>query len=405
MPGINRIRSLIAIITSRCNLDCTYCYQDAKKDQTMPWKILKRSLDLVLASRQEEVDMIFMGGEPVIEMPLIRRAVDYLRDKDRPGAKVGLGIGTNGTLLTDESIMFLVENGFDIHLSFDGVPEAQDLRGENTFETLDRLLDHLLEKHPGHCRDNLTVVYTLTPSNVKYLGDSVGYFIDKRVPRISINSCITGDASWDSGRIVELEAQYTRILADSVRYMEREGKIPLLLFRNKYDDSTCPREKDHMCGIALGETLTVDSDGITYGCTTLAQSYQNAGEGSLAGRLGSMCMGHIESSDLEERLIGFTALARSSGLFFEKKGKYSSYRRCRDCEHIDRCTICPVSIAAVPGNDDPDRVPDFNCACNMVALEHRDRFPGRKDPRKVLGPHVEYEEDMKRWRDLAGSSG
>ena len=33
MPGIDGIRSLIAIITSQCNLDCTYCYQDAKKDQ------------------------------------------------------------------------------------------------------------------------------------------------------------------------------------------------------------------------------------------------------------------------------------------------------------------------------------------------------------------------------------
>jgi hypothetical protein len=33
-----------------------------------------------------------------------------------------------------------------------------------------------------------------------------------------------------------------------------------------------------------------------------------------------------------------------------------------------------MSIGNLPGNEDPDRVPDFSCAFHLVALKHRDLF-------------------------------
>ena len=132
----------------------------------------RRTLDLALASRCREVDVIFMGGEPVLEMPLIRRAVSYLRGNNRPEVRIKPWIVTNGLLLDPDSIGFLVDSGFDIHMSFDGVPKAQDLRCGGSFGKLDRLLDRILKEHPEHCRDNLTVVYTLTPSNVESIDRS-----------------------------------------------------------------------------------------------------------------------------------------------------------------------------------------------------------------------------------------
>jgi sulfatase maturation enzyme AslB (radical SAM superfamily) len=405
MTCLERLRAITAIVTSSCNLDCAYCYQNARKDQAMPWEVLARTLDLALASRCRDVDVIFMGGEPALEMPLIRRAVSYLHSNNRGGVRIKPWIVTNGLLLDPGSIEFFVDSGFDIHLSFDGVPQAQDQRCGGSFGKLDRLLGQMLETHPEHCRGNLTVVYTLTPSNVEYLGDSVAYFIDKRVPSIAINPCITGDAKWETGRIAELEAQYERILADSIRCMKEEGRIPLLIFRSRQAAGARTGGRDHMCGAALGDVLTVDSDGIVYGCSTMARSYQKEREGQLARGLRSMCMGHVGSPRLGERVTGFIEKAGCSELFFGRRNKYSSYRRCRDCEHIDGCTICPVSIAAIPGNDDPDRVPDFNCACNLVALDHLEKFPGGRNPWNALVPHEEYDEGIKWWRVLARSCG
>jgi hypothetical protein len=57
-----------------------------------------------------------------------------------------------------------------------------------------------------------------------------------------------------------------------------------------------------------------------------------------------------------------------------KENKYSSYGTCAECRFLSSCSVCPTSIARIPGNRDPDRVPDFPCAFNLVALEARERF-------------------------------
>jgi hypothetical protein len=53
--------------------------------------------------------------------------------------------------------------------------------------------------------------------------------------------------------------------------------------------------------------------------------------------------------------------------------------------------VCPISIGHQPGNTDPDRIPDFQCAYNLVSLEYRERFPVQPGPRERLsqGPMSE----------------
>ncbi len=48
--------------------------------------------------------------------------------------------------------------------------------------------------------------------------------------------------------------------------------------------------------------------------------------------------------------------------------------RCCDCPYLPECTVCPVSIGRIPGDTDPDRVPDFLCAFNQVRVEHKRLF-------------------------------
>jgi hypothetical protein len=66
------------------------------------------------------------------------------------------------------------------------------------------------------------------------------------------------------------------------------------------------------------------------------------------------------------------------------EARFSSYRRCSECEYLGRCKACPLSAASDPHWPDARRVPDFVCAWNQVALAHRDRFPYQPEDRQAI---------------------
>jgi len=75
---------------------------------------------------------------------------------------------------------------------------------------------------------------------------------------------------------------------------------------------------------------------------------------------------------------------KAAKIFDNKREKFSSYRECEGCKYLYECSICPVSICHVPGNSDPNRVPDMPCALNLVLLAARERFLKRTSASAVL---------------------
>src|SRR5882672_2352296 len=141
------LHALQLILTAQCNLRCSYCYQNAKTSRRIEWSIVQSALDRLLASKRNDVKILFIGGEPLLEFPTIERAVEYIDEHKRRDMEIRLAMITNGLLLGEREIGFLVDHEFHVQLSFDGVPSAQALRGEHTFEKLDALLDWLRRDH------------------------------------------------------------------------------------------------------------------------------------------------------------------------------------------------------------------------------------------------------------------
>jgi len=375
MYGLRGIESLQVILTSRCNLRCRYCYQNSKKRGRMPWKTLRAALDLILDSTPREVGITFTGGEPLLEFPAIRRAVRYAERTRPPGKMVTYSISTNGTLLTDEAIAFLEEYRVKTQFSFDGAAAAQNLRGPGTFSALDRTLDRLRARHPEFYESHLRIALTASPLNVPYLADSVGYFLRKKVDAISIMPSFASDAVWAIDRIDDLDSQFKRILAISLAHARRTGKMPVDILRNVDDRPPRPVARPPMCGIARGTGIIVDVDGEVYGCNLLVGSYQEFGSDSMRDRLNELRMGRVDAPALGRRFASFPSAVKRERIFNRKDKKYSAYGACRDCRWFDRCFMCPACIARVPGSSDPDRVSDFYCAFNQVALKYRSRAP------------------------------
>jgi hypothetical protein len=63
--------------------------------------------------------------------------------------------------------------------------------------------------------------------------------------------------------------------------------------------------------------------------------------------------------------------------------------------------VCPTSIGHIPGNTDPDRVPDNLCAYNLVSLAYKDRFPRQAGPLAFLSGRAPVPRFLRELRALA----
>jgi sulfatase maturation enzyme AslB (radical SAM superfamily) len=370
------------VLTAGCNLSCAYCFENARSGGRMDWDVFRPTLDLALASSRPRVEVLFYGGEPLLEFPAIRRGVEYVRRSPR-GRKISFGISTNGLLLDREASAFFERHEVGLQLSFDGVPPAQDVRGVGTFGALDALLKRLAREQPRWFRESVSVAATLTPGTVPYLAESVRYFHRRQVATVDVAPVLGWDAEWRVDDIEDLDRQFSRVFDASLRHYHRTGDVPLRLFR-KSTPVRRGRRGGLFCAAATGEILAVDVDGGVFGCVALAESYRKFPAGLLPKRLRRIRLGNLRGAAFEWRLRSHPAASAATGLFRPKVSKLSSYGRCMDCRHVDDCLMCPEATATLAGNDDSSRNPDFLCAFYKVALAWRERFPNPPDVRDIL---------------------
>src|SRR5262245_61579651 len=104
-PGsLEGISTLEVVLTASCNLRCSYCYQNAKQARRMEWDTLRHALDLALKSQRPDLHIVFLGGEPLLELPLVRRALEHVEARLPKDKRIKYTLSTNGLLLDDEAI-------------------------------------------------------------------------------------------------------------------------------------------------------------------------------------------------------------------------------------------------------------------------------------------------------------
>jgi uncharacterized protein len=144
---------LVLGLTERCNFRCRYCtfsgYYPGHRthsDRSMTWSVLRRSLDFFLPRARRDSSVSFYGGEPALEWELLERAVRYLRRADEPGPHIAFHLTTNGTLIDDRKLDFLIEHDGAIAVSLDGPATVHDRmrrfrNGAASFERVVKSLD------------------------------------------------------------------------------------------------------------------------------------------------------------------------------------------------------------------------------------------------------------------------
>ena len=97
-------------MTSACNMDCSYCYQDKlNSGKRMSTKVLDSLIEMLAATPEDQRFRVsFFGGEPT----LASRNIEYFIDKANLNKIEGFSLTTNGTNI--EVVNRIARRGFEM---------------------------------------------------------------------------------------------------------------------------------------------------------------------------------------------------------------------------------------------------------------------------------------------------
>ena len=148
-------------VTQNCNLRCKYCVYSGSyinrthNNKRMEWPVAKKAIDFYYehSRNSKEISIGFYGGEPLLELDLIKKAVEYAENLFK-GKRLSFNMTTNATLLSDSAVEFILGHDFHIAISLDGPKNIQDGnrvfadKETGTFDAVMKNIEHISEKYP-----------------------------------------------------------------------------------------------------------------------------------------------------------------------------------------------------------------------------------------------------------------
>lgn len=176
--------AFILKITSRCNLNCTYCYMFNKGDTSFLKKskvmdrqvsimTLKKIISYAMRQNLKSILIVLHGGEPLLAgQNWINNFLDSLRKLTPSNLKVSVAIQTNGTLINEDWVKIFKEYNVRVGISLDGPPEWNDLQridhaGNGSYNKVKKAIELLISSNEDSPGCGVLVVANPNYSSVK----------------------------------------------------------------------------------------------------------------------------------------------------------------------------------------------------------------------------------------------
>jgi len=311
------LQALVLNITNQCNLACTYCYEfgadkiatPAGKKKYMSIETARASVDFLLeqSKGRRAVHITFFGGETLMNFPLLREVVGYANDRAAAqGRAITFSLTTNATLLTDEIIDFLSDNGVGVTVSMDGPAELQDSRrvyksGKGSYAVIEPRLRKLIARHRTRAitaRVTLTDGVTDVIRIFRHLKDDLGFHEVGFAPVTASDDqaySLNGDAMRD------VLSQFHELADEWLEFALRGRMHGFSNVSETISELIQGQNKSHPCGAGLG-LLGVSPSGDLSPCHRFTDADTHS-------------LGHIDSGIDHEKREDFLARGHVSAKF------------------------------------------------------------------------------------------
>jgi uncharacterized protein len=368
----------VLIATLRCNQTCVYCHASRRgmgaTDHDMSLDTAERAVDVALQSPADSLTFEFQGGEPLANFPVIRHVVERaLALSSSVHKAITFSLVTNLSLMDEEKLEFILDNGIQVCTSLDGPQDLHDanrpLAGSSSHTETVRWMERINQGYVDRGLDpslyHVEALLTVTRQSLTRGRDIVDEYVHRGLRAVFARPLNPfGFAQRTAGRIsyrVDEFLEFYRGLVDYVIDLNRDG-VELLerlatIFLYKILTGRDPNYLDirSPCGAGIGQ-IAYNYDGRVFCCDEGRMLHQMGDSLFLLGDLQTDGYGDLVESDVVRSVCLASCLEALPG--------------CADCAYLPFCGSCPVFNYATQGNIF-GRMPDNEkCRLHMGILDY-----------------------------------
>lgn len=339
-----KVKNITFVVTERCNLNCSYCYEIHKTGAVMTKDIAKQAVDFLFdkekvngyftVKKSPAVILEFIGGEPLLEIDLMNFIVEYFKQKafsfNHPWAtNYMISFTSNGVLYRDKRVQdFLKRNKgkVSIGITIDGNKELHDScrvfpDGKGSYDIVEKSINEWLklDTHPQ-------TKITLCPQNVMHLNSAL-----KNVWGLGIVGAFTNCVFEEGWKVDDAKILYNEMkrLADYLLENENYQKYYCSLFDSSIGQKLI--EDRNWCG-GNGAMLAIAPDGRCFPCIRFMK-YSLSQPERKERPIGDIFKG-LDSKEDNEWLKELKKITMSSQCHHEDNEK------CLTCPIASGCSLC-----------------------------------------------------------------
>ena len=274
------IKALCLHICHDCNLRCPYCFAkdgtyNTPKDY-MTFEVGAAAIDFLIekSKNRQNLEVDFFGGEPLMNMGVVKRIVEYANEKVKEvGKSIHFTMTTNGVLLGEENRRWLNDNMFNVVISIDGRPEVHDkLRVTPNHKGCQALvLENAKEFRKIRGDKSYYIRGTFTANNLDFSKD-VLYLNDEGFDQISVEPVVLPQSdplAIKEEDIDKVLAEYDVLAKEYIKRRKTDKWFNFFHFMIDLKQGPCVYKRLRGCG-AGNEYVAVTPTGDIYPCHQFA---------------------------------------------------------------------------------------------------------------------------------------
>lgn len=281
-PGVtdrSLVREVTFQVTNQCNLRCDYCYEHHKGTESMSLETGKRIVDLLIrmwekdkpggfiSKKTKTVILDFIGGEPLLEAPLISDICDYFfKQCALKGCTLASGarisISTNGQNYFEPQVQAFVKRFapfLSLNVSIDGHKALHDAHrvdaaGNGSFDKA------IKAYHAAAGLGGKQTKMTFVPSSFPQMSEAILFMLEQSPDFIAANYAYEPIYTPQDARVL-----YDQLKIVSDHLIATKRVIACSILDHNIGYPVAKEDDKNYCG-GSGGMLAFDTQGKAYPC-------------------------------------------------------------------------------------------------------------------------------------------
>jgi uncharacterized protein len=317
------LKQMNLILTNACNLSCSYCYEQHKKDfgRFTNESLLKAYRFLNTSNNRQRKVFQFFGGEPLIHKDII---LDFLQKNEeelelnaRGENNTVVGIVTNGLLLSDELIAKYFDYDFTFMLISLDTDRAEVDHREIGQDKIDILMEQIrrIPEEPKQ-QKRVTIRCTLARENAPHFVNFVDNLYERGIRRLVVHPLVLDSAR---GFIRWTDEEWDTLHSNILKVLEKYQDLQI------HFSEGVGQKGEENCMIG-SDMIAIDGSGDFSGCYFFTN--QKGGPTS------DTILGNI----FQEKIYidRYRTFQREYAKMFEEE------EQCKTCNYKNACYQCPA---------------------------------------------------------------